>query len=313
MRRIKKIVRYIKDNFPLRIIKTCIGFFISLITAPLFGIDSFFAGVGSLKTMQQSIYLSINEILNQTFANIIGVVFAIVFSLLFGINAFSVSIAIFCLFLVIKHTNIQETYLTAAFVLFSILYLSNNMESLFDRSFIRIVANIYGMFVALLVNIILFRPKKGDDLNKVVKYLNRFIHIYMANDQDEYSALAINSYLSDLKDERDIIKKELKLRFISKSRKNMLLERLKEVELVLSQVDVIVELPLLSPDLRDEIIPVLKQLDFIRHYEQDKSKIPNIRDQIRKIYLNNTSKYDFFSNSSFLASLNDYLNKLYEY
>lgn len=312
-RKRNKFAKFIKETFPLRIIKTAIAFLLSLSLAPIFKIDSFFAGVGALKTMQPSITLSIKEIFNQTFANIIGIIFAVAFSLIFGINPFSVSVALLSLFLVIKYTNVQETYLTAAFVLIAVMFLSTNQQELYERAFTRTIANIFGMIIALIVNIILFRPKKGEELEVILRRLNEVIHLYMSNGLDEYSASLITQNLEDLKSERDIIKNELNVSFISSNRKAILRDRLKEVEIVIAQVDMVKELPTLSNDLVEEIIPIIIQLNFIKHYEQDKSKIPEIKDDIRKVYLNNTSKYDFFSNSSFLSALNNYLNLLLEY
>lgn len=76
-----------KINFevlPLRIIKTVIAFFISITLAPILNIDTFFAGLGSLKTMSQSITLSIQVVLEQMFANMIAFIYAIIYASIFA-------------------------------------------------------------------------------------------------------------------------------------------------------------------------------------------------------------------------------------
>ena len=149
---------------PLRIIKTVLAFFITLILSPIFHCDPFFAGIGSLKSMRESLSLSIYTLFEQLASTFIAFVIAIIISFFFGINPFSVTLALLILFLIIKRIDSIDTYLTSAFTLIALMMLSNDQAELLSNSFIRFYSLFFGMSVALIINAILFKPKKVDDI-----------------------------------------------------------------------------------------------------------------------------------------------------
>ncbi|MDL2211873.1 aromatic acid exporter family protein [Erysipelotrichaceae bacterium OttesenSCG-928-M19] len=299
---------------PLRIIKTVIAFFISLVLSPYFYCDSFFAGIGSLKSMRESLTLSIQSLFEQLLSNFIAIVFAVIYSFIFGLNVFSISFALLSLLLVIKRVNFIDTYLAAAFTLLAVMLLSDSQTELLNRSFDRFYSTFFGMVIALIVNAAIFRPKNIDNLNQILIKLNNYVHIIMAHDLDEYAYLELQNTLADLEREKNIATEELNVRFISKNKRISLYDRLNQISVVETQAEVIFDLFNLDLDFRDEIIPIIIKLNGISQYPSDENnnEIVNIKDEIKILYNQYTNDENFFKHTNFLSNLNVYINTLTE-
>lgn len=302
-----------KEMFPLRIIKTVIAFLISLILAPYFYCDSFFAGLGSLRSMRESLTLSIYSLIEQVFANFLAFAIAVISSTLLGLNPYSVSLALFILFILIKKLDFYDSYLAAGVTLVAIMLLSKDQAELIDRAFDRFYSTLFGMLIALIVNGLLFKPKKIDDLTNVLDKLNEYVHIYMSHDLDEYAYLELHNTLVTLESERSIIEDELNSKLIAKKKKELLNVSLIEIDIVNAQCEAVFQLPYLHDDFRNSIIPVIIKLNSIKQYPSDKSEIPTIKETIKQMYNEHTTDDSFFVNTSFLSKLNDYINLLQEY
>lgn len=301
----------LREILPLRIIKTVLAFLIALLLSPIFQCDNFFAGVGSLKSMKESLTLSVQSLLEQLFSNFIGFVFAIMYSYIFGINPFSIAFAIFSLFIVIKKINFIDTYLTAGFTLVAIMMLSANETEILNRGFDRFYSTAFGMLVALIINAIFFKPKNTDDLNKLLFKLNEFVHIYITHDLEEYAFLEIQQTLEEIEREKTIIDGEKNVFFSSKAKKEKLEENLTEIEISEAQVNVVLELEKIDDELKNKMIPILIRLNYIKQYStDDKEEIANIKKEIKQLYTDYTDDSNFFTNTQFLSDLNIYINLL---
>lgn len=301
------------DILPLRIIKTTIAFFISITLAPLLNIDSFFAGLGSLKTMSQSITLSIQVVLEQMFANLMGFIYAIIYASIFGLNAISITFAFLTLFLSIKKIKFFDTYIPAGVTLIAIMMFSNNQQDLLDSAFMRILSTFIGMIIALIINIIIFRPKPSRDTAHTLQTLNEYIHIYLNNNYEEYIYLQINEQLQKLDKEKSIIDEELKFAFNKQEKIQRLNDQLLEIEIAHKQVDVIFEIQKLKPEIQEILIPILLQLNYIKQYPNDKEEIIQIKKQVKAIYNEYTDDTNFFTNTRFLSTLSNYIELLLDY
>ena len=301
-------------NFlPLRIIKTVVAFFITLILAPFFQCDSFFAGIGSLKSMRQSLSLSIYALVEQLSSNFIAFILAIMFAYTLGLNPFSISLALLILFLVIKQIESIDTYLTSAFTLVAIMLLSNSTEELLTHSFDRFYSLTFGMIIALIVNAVLFKPKKVEDLNQLLIKLNQYIHLYINHGLEEYSYLEIKNTLEELEKEKVIAQEELSIRYIPQEKKTRLQARLDEIAIVEAQTDVVFELPYLDDNFRELMIPIIIRLNAIKQYLNDTDELIQIKQELKELYHQHTTDDTFFENTKFLAILNIYVELLLDY
>lgn len=301
------------ELLPLRIIKTVIAFFISISLAPLLGIDMFFSGLGSLKTMSQSITLSIQVVLEQMFSNFIAFVYAIIYASIFGINALSISFALLTLFVSIKKMSFFDTYITSAVTLIAIMMLSTNQHDLLSSAFVRIIATFFGMIVALIINVFIFRPKPIKDNSETLQKINEYIHIYIKNDYEDYIQLLILEQVSKLDKEKNIIDEELKFAFNSKNKILRLNQQLLEIDIAKSHVDLVFELKTLDDNFQVIILPLLLRLNFIKQYQNDKDEIIEISKEIKNLFNQFTNDENFFINTKFLNRLIDYIELLFKY
>ncbi|MEG0283325.1 MAG: aromatic acid exporter family protein [Erysipelotrichales bacterium] len=303
-------MKVVKDILPLRIIKTSIAFLISLLLAPFFYCDSFFASLGSLRSMRESLTLSFQTFIEQIIANGLAFVFAILYASLLGITPISTSLALFTLLIFIKKLNFYDAYMAAAMVLAAIMLLSDDQADLIDSAFVRFFSSIFGMVIAVLVNSIVFKPRKDSDLEEILYRLNEYMHIFMDHDCEEYAYLELKATLDDLHREKSLIKDELRSIILPKAKKQALQEHLIEIEIVEAQAHAVLELPGLADDFRKAIIPVIIKLNYIKHYlnDDEDNEIPAIKKEIKNIYAEHTDDSNFFTHTRFLSDLNVYIN-----
>lgn len=206
-----------------------------------------------------------------------------------------------------------DTYITAAVTLIAIMMLTNNQQDLLDSAFIRIAATFFGMIVALLINILVFRPKPIKNINETLQTLNEYIHIYLNNNYEEYVYLQINEQLQKLEKEQIIIDEELKFMFNNKEKIQRLNNQLLEIKIAQNQADVVFEVQKLKPEIQEILIPILLQLNYIKQYPNDKDEIIQVKKEIKEIYNEYTDDTNFFTNTRFLGALSNYIELLLEY
>lgn len=202
----------IRKKFPLRIIKTCLSLFISYSTLPYLGsYTPFFAGFGAMKAMRKTMALSVETLREQTLANVIGMIVAFIFGLLFGTSPIVVTLAVFVLFTILKALDWKDSYVMAAITMTSIMMLSTNNEMLFDRGFDRVLATLYGMIIAFLVNFLLFRPNYVDEIKEHIHSISVLSHRWLKNGACRHSTLQeLDAELVELNELLDLVAGEYK-------------------------------------------------------------------------------------------------------
>lgn len=202
----------IRKKLPLRIIKTCLSLFISYATLPLIApFTPFFAGIGAMKAMRKTMALSVETLREQTLANVIGMVVAIIFGVLFGTSPLVVTLAVFTLFMILKKFDWKDSYVMAAITMTSIMLLATDTQMLFDRGFDRVFATLYGMIIAFLVNFILFRPNYVDEIKEYVNAISVLSHRWLKNGACRNTTLIeINTSLLELNELLELVAGEYK-------------------------------------------------------------------------------------------------------
>lgn len=300
----------ISERLPLRIIKTTISFFIGMVIGPLINLDIFYCAVGSLYSLKESITLSVRAAIDILIANIFAFVVAIVFALVFGITPLSTTAALFTLFLILKQLKLTSTLSSSGFVMASLMILSTDQNNLVDRGFLRFFSLVIGMLIALLVNILVFRPKRNEDLFNTTHRLNELIHIYMTHDLDEDANHNIDEELVKVNYVKRIVNNEEKSPFILDDKKEQLKDALFEIEVLEAQLKVVRNMHNLAPKFREKMVPILIELNQIKHGLGDDRDIKRIKKDIKALYNRYTKDDNFFTNTSFLSDLNMYVNLL---
>ena len=303
----------LRDLLPLRILKTVLAFFISISIAPILHIDVFFAGLGSLRSMRESLILSLSTLLEQTIATALAFIISLLAAIIFGISPISITIALLALFLIIKLFNFNDSYLPAGITLIAVMCLSTSVEGIYDSAIMRFVAIVLGTIISLLVNSLLFRPKKYKDVKSVIYQLHQLSQYYISHNLDEYTYLEINSNLEDLEAEERVLNEELSIYILTKPRKEKIRNYLEEIELSKAQCKCIVELTTISDEFREEIIPIINQLFFIKQYSNDINEISSIKKELRRLYYEHTNDDVFYAHTMFLSNMNSYINLLRGY
>jgi uncharacterized membrane protein YgaE (UPF0421/DUF939 family) len=300
----------ISDRLPLRIIKTTISFFIGMVIGPLINLDTFYCAVGSLYSLKESITLSVRAAIEILLANLFAFIIATVFALIFGITPLSATAAMFTLFLFIKKVNLTSALSSSGFVMASLMLLSSDQTNLVDRGILRFFSLVIGMLIALLINILVFRPKRNEDLFNTTHRLTELIHIYMTHDLDDQANHDIDEELVKVNYVKNIINNEKRSPFILDDKKEQLKDALFEIEVLEAQLKVVRNMHNLSPKFREKIIPILIELNQIKHGLGDKRDIKRIKKEIKALYNRYTKDDNFFTNTNFLSDLNIYVNLL---
>lgn len=307
------MLKTIRENFPLRIIKSSLAILVSQIIGPLLGMDRYFVCIGALKSMRESITLSIQSALEQSFANFIGFIFAMLYAYLFGVNPFSIALAVFSLFMVIKFTKFHETYVPAGVTMLAIMIMSKDTPEMLPKGIDRFLSTLFGIGVALLVNIVIFRPKNKVQLKKVLNHINASIHLYLKKNfsKEEYDNIQDN--LSELNRLKRVVDAESKTWTTLKRQKLTLEAESKSIDLTLSLLEAIKSLETLEEDYQEQMIKILIRLNYIqqsRQASESLDELMQIKQQIKRDYQDYTNDSNFFKNTEFLSKLNIYINLL---
>lgn len=307
----KKVIEFL----PMRIIKSAIAIFIAQIVGPLVGGDRLFASLGALKSMRESIALSIQSLLEQSFANFLGLVFSLIYGYFFGISPVTISLAILTLFLAIKAIGFEETYMSAGLTLIAIMLLSHTEQDLLARGFNRFYSTLVGMIIALAINFLIFRPKPKIVLQDVLLSINNSVDQYLKTglDQDAYNVIKEN--ISDLEHEQKIIRFESKAWVRTKRQKKILAEEKSNIIVTQALLEAVFSIQTLDDELQKEMIDILSRLNYIHKHDLAENKLDelmNIKQDIKHLYLDHTDNSNFFKNTEFLSKLNIYINTLKE-
>lgn len=307
------MLKFIRNNFPLRIIKTSIAILVSLLVGPLLGMDRYFVAIGALKSMRETIALSFQSALEQSFANLIGFAFALLYAYLFGINPFSIALAIFSLFMVIKFTKFHETYLPAAMATLAFMILTKDTPDMFPKGVDRFLSTLFGIGIALAVNIIIFRPQHINKLKKVMNRINSSVHLYLKKglSSEEYDNIQNN--VNDLNRLKHLVDAEKKTWTTLKSKKTALEIESRSIQLTLALLEAIKNLETLDDDFQYQMINILIRLNYIQQRGltvESLDEIMQIKQQIKTDYQEYTDDSNFFRNTEFLSKLNIYINLL---
>lgn len=300
----------ISEKLPLRIIKTTISFFIGMVIGPLINLDIFYCAVGSLYSLKESITLSVRAAIDILLANLFAFIVATVFALLFGITPLSTTAAMFTLFLIVKKVKLTSALSSSGFVMASLMLLSTDQTNLVDRGFLRFFSLVIGMIIALLVNILVFRPKRNEELFNTTHRLGELVHIYMTHDLDDQANHEIDDELVKVNYVKNIINNEKRSPFILDEKKVQLKDALFEIEVLEAQLKVVRNMHNLSPKFREKVIPILIELNQIKHGLGDDKDIKRIKKEIKILYNRYTKDDNFFTNTNFLSDLNIYVNIL---
>lgn len=303
------------ERLPLRIIKSAIAIFVAQIVAPLIGGDHLFSSLGALKSMRESIALSIQSILEQSFSNFLGLVFSLVYGYFFGITPFTVALAVLTLFLAIKAIHFEETYMSAGLTLIAIMVLSHTEEDLLNRGFNRFYSTLIGMVIALAINFLIFRPKPKKALQDVLLNINNSVDRYLTTGLDSEAYKVIEDNIQDLEHEQKIIKFESKAWIRTKKQKQLLSEEKANIVVTQALLEAVFSLQTLDEALQKEMISILSRLNFIHKHDLAENKLDElmkIKQDIKYLYLEYTDNSNFFKNTEFLSKLNIYINSLKE-
>lgn len=215
----------IKQQIPMRIIKSGIAVALAYVTMPLFiSGTQFYASMGALRTMRESIAGSIQIIIQQLIANFVGFAFAAFFGFIFGINIFSVSLGIMALFLVIKYAKLGDSYLMAGVTLMSIMLLATDDATLVQRGFDRFISTGYGMIIAFIVNIAIFRPKFSNDIEMILTMISEKIDRWFASGSEKEQSTIFNQ-LSESTDQLEskigLIRQDMRTKLATRNDKRL--------------------------------------------------------------------------------------------
>ncbi|MGL6008011.1 MAG: FUSC family protein [Culicoidibacterales bacterium] len=251
---LQKINHFIREMFPLRVIKTSLSVFLAATLAGVLGFDStFFAGLGAVKSMGFSIQESFETMKNQIIANAAAVLVSIIIAFTIGLSPFSAGIGIFIVINLLNYFKLKGTYVMAGITLCSMILVSDTTMTVLQRSYDRFTLMTIGLLVSFLVNIFIFRPnyqmKVDEYLQSLVKKTNQFFDIAQTGTLNQ-------NLLQNIKSEYQLLKRYV---FAAKSDESIA-ERFRYEHV--QQLSAL-ELYLIETDIKIKLIERLSQLDWI--------------------------------------------------
>lgn len=185
-----------------RMIKTGLAVALALYVSYLIGSSSIIAGMTALFSIQPSIYRSVQSIIEQIQANIIGAVSAIIVVLTLGKDPFIIGFTIVIVIALCIKFNMNENTVLLALVAVVAIMETTDMPFL-EFTILRFSALMIGIFSSFIVNLVFLPPKYE---TKLFKNIDR-------NTSDILQWLRITTrHLSDrpaLREEIDRIDSEL--------------------------------------------------------------------------------------------------------
>lgn len=303
----------VRKHFPLRIIKSTTALYLTLLLAPVFSISVFFAAVGSFTAMRESIILSVKSALERSMGTLIGYIFSLFFSTIFGITPLTISITFFVVFLTIKYFKVMDLYVHSAFMILAMMVQLGESEMYTINATTRLLSINFGILISLLVNIIMFKPPKNQDINHIISEINTESLAYIENPNDKEKLVHLHDMLNLLIRKLAIFKEE-RTTFITKlipERIDYLDNLINEIELTTAWINILVQLETLNKATLNSVTPILKDIIILRNNMlnyHNYHKIKVIKKRIKRVYFTNTTDDVFFTNTSFLSNLNIYIN-----
>jgi uncharacterized membrane protein YgaE (UPF0421/DUF939 family) len=174
-------------KFGARILKTGIAITIALYVANLFNLDPpAFAAIAAVFAIQPSVYRSYQTILEQAQGNIIGAVFAVVFSLTLGNEPFVIGLVSILVIAIIIKLKIEKTIPLA--VVTVIVIMLSPTEDFEQFAFMRFIVIMVGVLSSSLVNLMFIPPKYENKLyHKITtnaEYITQWIRLAIRNDAE---------------------------------------------------------------------------------------------------------------------------------
>ncbi|NGP46578.1 aromatic acid exporter family protein [Bacillaceae bacterium SIJ1] len=170
-------------KFGARILKTGLAIVLSLYVAQWVGIEAtVFAGIAAAFAIQPSVYKSYQTVLEQAQANIIGALFAILFSLLFGTEPIVIGMVVVLIIAVHLQLKIEQTVSIA--LVTAIAIMESPVDGFSIYAFQRFSAVMLGVVCAFLVNLAFLPPK----------YENRLYQSISETTQDIIKWIRLSNY-----------------------------------------------------------------------------------------------------------------------
>lgn len=171
-----------------RILKTGIAITLALYLALLFNLPSpVFAGIAAIFAMQPSIYKTYQSILEQVQANMIGAIFAILFSIILGTDPFVIGFVSILVILINVRFKIESTIPIALVTVMAIMLTPE--ENFLSFALMRFFTIMIGIFSSFFVNLLFLPPKHEVNLyektNQNVKRIHQWIRMIASNKADQ--------------------------------------------------------------------------------------------------------------------------------
>ncbi len=146
-----------------RMLKTGLAIMLALFLTPLLGLDTpLFAGIAATFAIQPSIYRTYNTLIDQTQANIIGAIVAIVFVLAFGNDPFIVGLA--AIIVIAVNVKLKTENMISIALVTLVAIMQSPAEDFINYALIRFAAIMVGIFSAFLINLAFIPPKYENKL-----------------------------------------------------------------------------------------------------------------------------------------------------
>lgn len=140
-----------------RILKTGISVSAAILVCSLLGLNSpTLAGISAI-AVQQTVYRSYITILQQFQSNLIGAIFAILFSVAFGNSPLVIGLTVIVVLIVALKLRLENTVTTALVTIVAIMEATG--VHFFEYALDRIATVLVGISIASLINILFLPPK----------------------------------------------------------------------------------------------------------------------------------------------------------
>ncbi|WP_077620873.1 FUSC family protein [Bacillus sinesaloumensis] len=145
-------------TFGARILKTGIAITLALMLAKLLELPSpVFAGISAVFAIQPSIYRSYLTVIEQIQANLIGAIFAVLFGMYFGNNAFIIGLTVVLVIAITLKFKMEKNIPVAIVTVIAIM--ESPSEQFIEFASLRFLAILLGILSAFVVNLVFLPPK----------------------------------------------------------------------------------------------------------------------------------------------------------
>ncbi|WP_035020588.1 FUSC family protein [Anoxybacillus flavithermus] len=158
-----------------RVLKTGIAITFALVLAKLLQLPSpVFAGISAVFAMQPTIYRSYLSLIEQVQANVIGAIFAIVFTLIFGHDPFIIGLTAILVIALFLRLRLESSISVALVTVIAIMEYTE--QHFIEFALIRFSTIMLGVLAAFVVNLVFLPPKYEKKLyTKIVEYTEHIL------------------------------------------------------------------------------------------------------------------------------------------